>query len=142
MNIVNNKYTVSNTSETDCVILNFCEKLKSSTTVLLNGDMGTGKTYVSAQIASFYGIRNLNSSSFQRVTFHAGQINIIHCDFYRSQFNYNFFIEEIEPLMRSPWILLLEWFPYEQVLNEMGRIHQIFIKNTGRTKRTIKISTY
>ena len=133
---------VSNTSETDSVILSFCKQLKPSSTVLLNGDMGSGKTYISTRIASFYGISNLNSSSFQRVTFHDGQLNLIHCDFYRSPFNYNFFIEEIEPLMKFPWILLLEWFPLEYVLTEMGHIHQIFTKNTGRTHRAIKISTY
>jgi len=142
MNIVSNEYTVSNTSETDSVIQSFCEQLKPSTTVLLNGDMGSGKTYISTRIASFYGISNLNSSSFQRVTFHGGQINLIHCDFYRSPFKYNFFIEEIEPLMKSPWILLLEWLSLEYVLTEMGHIHQIFTKSTGRTERAIKISTY
>lgn len=142
MNIVSNEYMVSNTSETDRVIQSFCEQLKPSTTVLLNGDMGSGKTYISTRIASFYGISNLNSSSFQRVTFHGGQINLIHCDFYRSPFKYNFFIEEIEPLMKSPWILLLEWFSLEYVLTEMGHIHQIFTKSTGRTERAIKISTY
>ena len=92
MNIVSNEYTVSNTSETDSVIKSFCEQLKPSTTVLLNGDMGSGKTYISTRIASFYGISNLNSSSFQRVTYHGGKINLIQCDFYRSPFKYNFFI--------------------------------------------------
>ena len=142
MNNVTNEYTVSNTSETDSVIQSFCEQLEPSTTVLLNGDMGSGKTYISTRIASFYGISNLNSSSFQRVTFHAGKTNLIHCDFYRSPFKYNFFFDEIEPLMIPPWIMLLEWFSLEHVLTEMGHIHQIFTKNTGRTKRAIQISTY
>ena len=33
--------------------------------ILLNGDLGTGKTYVCSKIANYFGINDLTSSSFQ-----------------------------------------------------------------------------
>ena len=142
MNTQIKKYFLNDTDETDRLISSFCETLKPSTSVILNGQMGTGKTYVSKRIASFYGIRDLTSSSFQQVTLHSGEMNIVHCDFYRNKFCYQFFFEEIEPLLKDPWILLLEWFSLENIIPEMGSIQHFLIKDIGSTKRTIKISKY
>lgn len=142
MNRQTKKYFLNDTDETDTLINSFCETLKPSTTVILNGQMGTGKTYISKRIASFYGIRDLTSSSYQQVTLHSGEMNIVHCDFYRNKFSDQFFFEEIEPLLKHPWILLLEWFSLEDMIPEMGYIQHFSIKNKGSTKRTIKISKY
>ena len=51
----------------------------------------------------------MNSAYFSRVAHNFGEINLVHCDFYRGLPEPSFFEEEIEPLLISPWIILIEW---------------------------------
>ena len=82
----------------------------------IKGDLGTGKTFISKNIARQFDHPNITSSSFQKVSYYHGKVRLIHCDFYKKGMTKNFFYSEIEPLLEGRWLLLLEWcshFPFE-----------------------------
>ena len=133
---------VSNEVETDVFVSKLAEAIKPQTIILLNGDMGSGKTYVCSKIANHFGINNLSSASFQRVNLHSGGVNVVHCDFYRRTCDYDFFCNEIEPLLADPWILLMEWTSFESVIPEIGEVIEILINHKGGSKREILIKRY
>ena len=98
----------------------FCNsivKLISLPSVInISGDLGTGKTFISKNIARQFDHQNITSSSFQKVTYYHGKVRLIHCDFYKNGMTDNFFYSEIEPLLEGRWLLLIEWcthFPFE-----------------------------
>jgi tRNA threonylcarbamoyl adenosine modification protein YjeE len=121
----------------------FCSsivKLISLPSVInINGDLGTGKTFISKNIARQFDHPNITSSSFQKVTYYYGKVRLIHCDFYKNGMTDNFFYSEIEPLLEGRWLLLIEWcthFPFE--LNAQKIV--INIKHIY-TERSRQIST-
>ena len=82
----------------------------------INGDLGTGKTFISKTIARQFDHPNITSSSFQKASYYHGKVRLIHCDFYKNGMTDNFFYSEIEPLLEGRWLLLLEWcthIPFE-----------------------------
>ena len=84
--------------------------------VNINGDLGTGKTFISKNIARQFDHPNITSSSFQKVSYNHGKVRLIHCDFYKNGMTDNFFYSEIEPLLEGRWLLILEWcthIPFE-----------------------------
>ena len=85
------------------------KSLKPPYVLYLNGIFGSGKTFFCKCVGEYYGLKSINSASFSRVTHHFGEINLIHCDFYRGLPETSFFEAEIEPLLNSPWIILIEW---------------------------------
>ena len=82
----------------------------------INGDLGTGKTFISKNIARQFDHPNITSASFQKASYYHGKVKLIHCDFYKNGMTDNFFYSEIEPLLEGRWLLLLEWcthIPFE-----------------------------
>jgi len=108
----------------------------------INGDLGTGKTFISKNIAKQFDHSNITSSSFQKVSYYHGKVNLIHCDFYKNGISNSFFYSEIEPLLEGRWLLLLEWcthFPFE--LNSQKiiiNIKHIYAEQSRKICTTIK----
>ena len=126
--------------ETDSFVSQLVKKIPPNSTIFLNGEIGAGKTYLCSRIASHFGIESLTSSSFGRVSMHAGDVNIVHCDFYRSKLNYEFFSLEVEPLLKAPWLLLVEWAKNEEQPIDTGKIMEIEIIHKGTNSREIRLS--
>lgn len=103
------KYHCNSLSESKNFAFNLATTLAPPYVLYLNGDLGTGKTFLCQSIGAFYETELVNSSSFSRVTTSVGNINIIHCDFYRTKPEDFFFEFQIEPLLIDPWVLLIEW---------------------------------
>ena len=133
------KHSCININETRKCIASLLERITPNTVIILNGEMGTGKTYICSQIASHFGVKNFASSSFQRVNQYTGKVNIVHCDFYRSQCDYDFFFLEVEPLLVEPWILLMEWFNLSKDLIDKDEIFEISLKHNGGSNRIIEV---
>jgi tRNA threonylcarbamoyladenosine biosynthesis protein TsaE len=132
-------FTSHSPEETDSFIGQLVKKIEPNSTILLNGEIGSGKTYLCSRIAIRYGVENLTSSSFGRVSVHAGDINIVHCDFYRSKLNHDFFYLEVEPLLKAPWLLLLEWSRNEWQIIETEKIIEIEILHKGPSSREFRL---
>ena len=69
-------YYISNQNQTDVFVSEFAKSINPENIILLNGDLGTGKTYICSKIANYFGIDDLTSSSFQRFNLHRGKINV------------------------------------------------------------------
>ena len=103
------KFSSSSLNCTRKFAFNLAESLNPPYVLYLNGILGSGKTFFCKCVGEYYGIKSINSASFTRVEHNFGEINLVHCDFYRGLPEPSFFEEEIEPRLTSPWIILIEW---------------------------------
>ena len=133
-------FTTHSLKETDLFVSRLVKNIEPNLTIFLNGEIGAGKTYLCSRIASHFGVVNLTSSSFGRVYMHAGDVNVVHCDFYRSKLNYEFFSLEVEPLLKTPWLLLVEWSKNEEQVIDTGKTMSIEIVHKGANSREIRLS--
>jgi tRNA threonylcarbamoyladenosine biosynthesis protein TsaE len=61
----------------------FSLELKKGETVVINGELGAGKTFFIKNAAIVFGINNVSSPTFALVNEYSGKIKIYHFDFYR-----------------------------------------------------------
>jgi len=69
--------------ETENIALTFLNEIKSGDVVVLNGPLGSGKTFFVRKIAEHYKIYNTSSPTFAIVNEYIGDKKIYHFDFYR-----------------------------------------------------------
>ena len=137
--MINISKTCRSENETQELALEFSSYLMPDTLIYLSGNVGSGKTFFSQSIATYFGFNELKSSSFSRITCHQGNINIIHCDFYKKKPDEGFIDYELEPVLVSPWLLIIEW-PYnlDQINPNMSFHVNIETKNDDCRFITIK----
>lgn len=95
--------------------------LKENDVVLLEGELGAGKTFLTRVICKVLGVapEEITSPTFSLIQEYQGRIKIYHCDFYRIHE-----IEEIEDLGIYDWIgkgnlSILEWAErFQEILPE------------------------
>ena len=78
-------YSRKSKSEVDTVLIadDFSSKLKNGMIVILNGDLGAGKTFFIKHVLQKFGINNTNSPTFAIVNEYIGDKVFYHFDFYR-----------------------------------------------------------
>lgn len=74
---------LSNENDTVETAKEFLKVLKTGDIVLLNGELGSGKTFFVKSICSFINIDNVSSPSFAIVNEYRNGKRIVHIDFYR-----------------------------------------------------------
>ena len=78
------KYQIKNLEETKNLANNFAAKLKGGEVVLLNGDLGAGKTTFTQFVFSFLGVKDVVSSpTFAILKSYDGKFKLHHFDTYR-----------------------------------------------------------
>ncbi|MFH1195484.1 MAG: tRNA (adenosine(37)-N6)-threonylcarbamoyltransferase complex ATPase subunit type 1 TsaE [bacterium] len=70
-------------NETEKIATEFSNSLIGGDVVLLNGELGSGKTFFVKSVCKNYGINNVNSPSFAIVNEYSGKYKIYHFDFFR-----------------------------------------------------------
>ncbi len=96
--------------ETDLLAVELSKLFKVGDVVVLNGNLGSGKTTLIKYICANYGITEVSSPSFSIVNEYIGERKVYHFDFYRLKK-----IEELydigfeEYLMDSDAIVFIEW---------------------------------
>jgi tRNA threonylcarbamoyladenosine biosynthesis protein TsaE len=73
----------SSEEDTKQIALEFLSVIKNGDVVVLNGELGTGKTFFIKKIAESLGVQNANSPTFAIVNEYDSQPKIYHFDFYR-----------------------------------------------------------
>jgi len=109
--------------------------------VILNGDLGTGKTTLIKHICSHFNINNVTSPSFSIVNEYSGNIKVYHFDFYRLKK-----IEELydigfeEYVNNDETLIFIEWGKLipEILPNQHFEINLSFISPNSRLIKIIK----
>lgn len=78
-------YMRKSTSEQDTILIadEFASILKNGMIVILNGDLGAGKTFFIKQVLQKFNVTNANSPTFAIVNEYVGDTTFYHFDFYR-----------------------------------------------------------
>jgi len=69
--------------ETKRIALDFIKEIEPGSVIVLNGQLGTGKTFIVKKIAEYFNISNTSSPTFAIVNEYLGDRKIYHFDFYR-----------------------------------------------------------
>ncbi|MFP6887148.1 MAG: tRNA (adenosine(37)-N6)-threonylcarbamoyltransferase complex ATPase subunit type 1 TsaE [Opitutales bacterium] len=85
--------------------------LPENITLLLDGEIGVGKTYFVASLAKAFGVAEpVTSPTYDLVaTYRTPCRNIIHVDAFRIEHRKEVEALGVEDLLASPWLLLVEW---------------------------------
>lgn len=103
----------------------------------LNGDLGSGKTFISRCIAKNYGFVDLASSSFSKMSvLQDSKYKIIHVDYYNICNDESFFFDNIYDNINENTLLLQEWNKTFINVN----IIQLNLKISNISLKTRKIS--
>jgi len=78
-------YLRKSKSEDDTILIanEFAVKLKIGMIIILNGDLGAGKTFFIKQILQKFNVTNTSSPTFAIVNEYSGDKTFYHFDFYR-----------------------------------------------------------
>ncbi len=75
--------TVNNEKATEELAIKFAKELQKEQVIVLNGNLGSGKTFFVKKVMQQFGINYVNSPSCAIVNEYEGKIKAYHFDFYR-----------------------------------------------------------
>lgn len=104
--------TIKTTTEAETAMLasDFIRSCKNGDRVILNGDLGAGKTFFIKSALTSIGITNVNSPSFAIVNEYRNKFHICHFDFYRLKNSAELFdIGWQDYVNNDDSILFIEW---------------------------------
>lgn len=120
----------------------FADILKQGQVIVLNGNLGSGKTFFVKNVLRSFSIFNVSSPSFAIVNEYNGSIKAYHFDFFR--------LKNVDELYDIGWqdylndanaITFIEWG--DQLRNALPRRRtEILISTTNDTKRQFKFKKY
>lgn len=101
---------VNSESETISLAEEFISGLKGGEKIVLNGELGAGKTFFIKNAANFLGIKNVSSPTFALVNEYSGKFKIYHFDFYRiNKINELYDIGFDDYLNDDEAVVFIEW---------------------------------
>lgn len=131
-------YFTSSSKETEELGKSFCKKLLAGDTVLLDGDLGAGKTVFTKGIAKGLGITDEVISPTFNILKEYGDGILYHFDMYRIESEEELQNLGFEEYFDKDGICVVEW---NKMQNLTGRVYSVNIKNVnGKNKRRIEIS--
>ncbi|NPA44234.1 MAG: tRNA (adenosine(37)-N6)-threonylcarbamoyltransferase complex ATPase subunit type 1 TsaE [Chlorobi bacterium] len=139
-----NKFISSNIEETKKIAKKFANNLNPNDVVLLCGNLGTGKTAFTTGLVEHFGIngRNVSSPTFTLMNIYKGKLNIYHIDLYRLSENGDIFYDEVEEVVNSNGITVIEWGEdFIGTVKEIaeGNIYKVNLIRLSDSKREILI---
>jgi tRNA threonylcarbamoyladenosine biosynthesis protein TsaE len=104
------KIKTSSESESASIATDFMLSCKKGDMVVLNGNLGAGKTFFIKAALSSIGIKNVNSPSFAIVNEYQNKFHVYHFDFYRLKSSSELFdIGWQDYLNHDDSIIFIEW---------------------------------
>jgi tRNA threonylcarbamoyladenosine biosynthesis protein TsaE len=136
------KVTVNSEEETRELAREYAAGLKAGDVVVLNGNLGTGKTFFIREAADFFNAGSVSSPTFALVNEYTGSVKIYHFDFYRINR-----IEELydigfeDYLNDTDAIIFIEWGNlFSEILPD--KRNEINIKAGDDKQRTFEFRKY
>lgn len=140
MIVKQNEFISNSEKETEQIALNFISEIKSGDIVVLNGPLGSGKTFFVKKIADHFKISNTSSPTFAIVNEYLGNRKLYHFDFYRiNSINELHDIGFEDYLSDSDAIIFIEWgelFP--EILPQSRYEIQIDLNDDDSRKIVVK----
>ena len=125
---------VSSEEETKIIAEEFASQLTEREIVLLNGELGTGKTFFIKAVCNCLGIDTVSSPTFALVNEYRNNKKIIHFDFYRIKRETELYDIGFEEYLSEDAVIFIEWanmFP-DILPRQNLQIDFDFINNTSR----------
>ena len=138
------KIETKNESETLKFGKKLASLLKRGDTIILTGDLGSGKTKLTEGILSFFGLENeISSPTFTIVNeYKKENINIYHFDVYRLSDSSEFYAIGGEEYFENG-ICIIEWGELIEDALPSDYIHIVFEKNDSNENiRTLNITSH
>ena len=130
---------INNLKELDKFAADFAQSLQAYNLIILEGDLGAGKTQLSKMICKHLGVKEaITSPTFPIVNSYKGKYKVYHFDVYRLESNEELRNIGFDDYLNDEAIILIEWGSKFKKLMPDDAI-TINIKITGKTSRIIKI---
>lgn len=134
--------SVKSEEETTKIALEFAGDIKAGDVIVLNGNLGAGKTFFVKQALKRFNINNVSSPTFALVNEYTGTIKVYHFDFYRINSSGELFdIGYNDYLNDKNALLFIEWGNLIPAVIP-GEKYEINILLKEDFKREIKIEKY
>ncbi len=130
--------------ETNRIARDFASRLKKGDIVLLEGNLGSGKTFFVREVAKYFAIDEVSSPTFAIVNEYDGNVKIYHFDFYRIKKErelYDIGIDEY--LSDEEAITFIEWAElFPNAVPEYSYLVKILLLKNGLREITISKNDY
>jgi len=133
--------TVNDEKGTEDLANKFAKELQNGQVIVLNGNLGSGKTFFIKKVMQQFGINYVNSPSFAIVNEYEGKTKAYHFDFYRLlNIDELFDIGWQEYLNDAEAVIFVEWGELinEALPNEKLEIFITILEGTMRRFEFIK----
>lgn len=132
------KHTVKNIEQTYALAAKVAETLQGGEVILLNGDLGAGKTTFTKGLAKALGIEDeVTSPTFTILNvYEDGRLKLNHLDMYRVESADELAELGIEDCFDDDSVTVIEWNKFERF---DGEVIEIDITTTGENERVFDI---
>jgi tRNA threonylcarbamoyladenosine biosynthesis protein TsaE len=133
---------VESTDDTKKLAASFADQLVTGETVVLNGELGAGKTFFVKQACLAMGINNVSSPSFAIVNSYKNKRTVYHFDFYRIKKSEELFdIGFNDYLNDNEAVIFIEWGNLVPEVLPKKRI-EIDIEISGDSRRYFRFNKF
>jgi len=102
--------TVNDEKGTEELAIKFAKEIRNGQVIVLNGNLGSGKTFFIKKLMQYFGINYVSSPSFAIVNEYEGRIKVYHFDFYRlKNINELYDIGWHDYLKDDEAVIFIEW---------------------------------
>jgi tRNA threonylcarbamoyladenosine biosynthesis protein TsaE len=133
---------VNSEEETKKIARDYASGLTAGDAVILNGNLGSGKTFFIREACRYFDVSTVSSPTFALVNEYTGRLKIYHFDFYRINRIVELYDIGFEDyIMDTDAIIFIEWgnlFP--EILPAKRK--EIQIQTINDTKRTFEFRNY
>lgn len=133
------KFTAKNIEDTDALAARIAEKLKGGEVILLNGNLGAGKTTFTKGLAKALGVDEVvTSPTFTFMKEYHGRLDLYHFDMYRVEDEDELYELGLNEYLYMRGVCVIEWNKFKDIKNYIridihvcddGETREFFIDN-------------
>lgn len=112
------KFTAKNIEDTDALAARIAEKLKGGEIILLNGNLGAGKTTFTKGLAKALGVDEVvTSPTFTFMKEYHGRLDLYHFDMYRVEDEDELYELGLNEYLYMRGVCVIEWNKFKDIKN-------------------------